>query len=82
MAKLSTSFGAQLYRFRSTSRRGSGKFNRDAVRFYTIARGSALECAAILDALEVTTVFNEADLKQGRDLLERIVSMLTGLIKP
>ena len=25
---------------------GSGKFNRDAVRFYTIARGSALECAA------------------------------------
>ena len=61
---------------------GSGKFNRDAVRFYTIARGSALECAAILDALEVTTVFNEADLKQGRDLLERIVSMLTGLIKP
>ena len=61
---------------------GSGRFNRDAVRFYTIARGSALECAAILDALEVTTVFNEADLKQGRDLLERIVSMLTGLIKP
>src|SRR5581483_8761426 len=61
---------------------GSGKFNRDAVRFYTIARGSALECAAILAALEVTTVFNEADLKQARDLLERIVSMLTGLIKP
>jgi len=61
---------------------GTGKFNRDAVRFYTIARGSALECAAILDALEVTTVFNEADLKQARDLLERIVSMLTGLIKP
>ena len=61
---------------------GSGKFNRDAVRFYTIARGSALECAAILDALEVTTVFNQADLQQARDLLERIVSMLTGLIKP
>ena len=24
--------------------------HRDAVRFYTIARGSAFECAAILDA--------------------------------
>ena len=61
---------------------GSGKFNRDAVRFYTIARGSALECAAILDALEVMAVFDDANLKQARDLLERIVSMLTGLIKP
>ena len=61
---------------------GSGKFNRDAVRFYTIARGSALECAAILDALEAMTVFDEANLKEGRDLLERIVSMLTGLIRP
>ena len=61
---------------------GSGKFSRDAVRFYTIARGSALECAAILDALEVMAVFDEANLKQPRDLLERIVSMLTGLIKP
>jgi hypothetical protein len=27
-------------------------------------------------------VFDEANLKQPRDLLERIVSMLTGLIKP
>jgi len=61
---------------------GSGKFNRDAVRFYTIARGSALECAAILDALEAMALFHEANLKQARDLLERVVSMLTGLIKP
>ena len=30
---------------------GSGKFNKDARRFYAIARGSALECAAIYDAL-------------------------------
>jgi len=27
-------------------------------------------------------LFNEANLKQARDLLERVVSMLTGLIKP
>ena len=61
---------------------GSGKFSRDAVRFYTIARGSALECAAVLDALEAMTMFSQADLDQARELLERVVSMLTGLIRP
>jgi hypothetical protein len=35
----------------------------------------------MLDALEVMAVFDEANLKRARDLLERIVSMLTGLIK-
>jgi four helix bundle protein len=61
---------------------GSGKFTRDAVRYYSIARGSALECAAILDALESMAVFDEANLKHPREILERIVSMLTGLIRP
>jgi four helix bundle protein len=61
---------------------GSGKFGRDAVRFYAIARGSALECAAILDALQVLGVFEQSGLKEARLLLERVVSMLTGLIRP
>ena len=61
---------------------GSGRFNQDAVRFYTIARGSALECAAILDALEAMGVFDETAIGDARELLERIVSMLTGLIRP
>ena len=61
---------------------GSGKFSRDAVRFYAIARGSALECAAVLDALAAMGVFEEEDLRAARELLERIVSMLTGLIRP
>jgi four helix bundle protein len=60
---------------------GSGKFSRDAVRFYTIARGSALECAAILDALETIGAVDENDLKDAREILERVVSMLTGLIR-
>ena len=60
---------------------GSGKFSRDAVRFYTIARGSALECAAILDALETMGVLEEAALRDAREILERAVSMLTGLIR-
>ena len=61
---------------------GSGKFSRDSVRFYAIARGSALECAAVFDALAAMGVFEEEDLRAARELLERIVSMLTGLIRP
>lgn len=60
---------------------GSGKFNREAARFYTIARGSALECAAILDAFEVMNLSPEPNLRNSRELLERIVSMLTKLIR-
>jgi four helix bundle protein len=61
---------------------GSGKFSKDAQRFYAIARGSALECAAILDALQAMAVLDEDALTKARDLLERVVSMLTGLIRP
>ena len=60
---------------------GSGKFNKDAARFYAIARGSALECAAILDALEAMDVLDHSTLGTARELLERVVSMLTGLIR-
>ena len=56
---------------------GSGKFGRDGRRFYGIARGSALECAAILDAMEVLGVSSSEDLESDRKLLERIVAMLS-----
>jgi len=58
---------------------GSGKTEHDAARFYTIARGSALECAAILDALEALGVVDTEGLYASRELLERVVSMLTKL---
>ena len=61
---------------------GSGKFGPDARRFYAIARGSALECAAILDAFEVLKVVTFSDLAPGRDLLDRIVAKLTVLLRP
>ena len=60
---------------------GSGKFSRDARRFYTVARGSALECAAILDALACLGLLEDDDLAQGRAFLERAVATLTGLIR-
>jgi four helix bundle protein len=56
---------------------GSGKTERDARRFYSFARGSALECAAILDSCGSLGLFPEADLNEALALLERIVSMLT-----
>ena len=56
---------------------GSGKPSRDASRFHGIARGSALECAAVLDALEALGLATATDLVVSRELLERIVSMLT-----
>jgi len=60
---------------------GSGKFSRDARRFYMVARGSALECAAILDALSSLGLLEDKDLAQGRAFLERVVATLTGLIR-
>jgi four helix bundle protein len=56
---------------------GSGKEGRDAARFYRIARGSALECAAVLDAMQSLGLVDGAAIEEERELLERIVSMLT-----
>src|SRR5688572_29459623 len=58
---------------------GSGKFDKDERRYFGIARGSALECAAIVDVFEALGAATEAELAQPRVLLERIVSMLTRL---
>ena len=51
----------------------------DRRRFFEIARGSALECAAIQDTLEVCEVLDGSESKDGKAMLIRIVSMLTKL---
>ena len=56
---------------------GSGKEGRDSGRFYAIARGSALECAAVLDAMEALGLIVGTEVVEERELIERIVSMLT-----
>lgn len=48
----------------------------DRARFYDIARGSAHECGAILDASRVLDFVDEPTFVQGKTLLHRIVSML------
>jgi four helix bundle protein len=61
---------------------GNGKFTPpDRCRFFDIARGSALECAAALDLLASQGRCPLPEVAPGKDRLRRIVSMLVGLIK-
>ena len=61
---------------------GTGKYtSKDKCRYYDIARGSALECAACLDVLIKRKMITKEICEQGKNLLQEIVSMLTGLIK-
>jgi four helix bundle protein len=53
----------------------------DAARTYAIARGSAMECAAVLDALLVLEALDEQAHRRSAALLERIVAMLTKLCR-
>jgi len=61
---------------------GAGRVSdADAARHYGIARGSAMECAAITDALQALGALDEAQYRVTSELLERIVSMLTKLAR-
>jgi len=61
---------------------GNGKFtDSDRCRFFDIARGSALECAAALDVIVAKKRATMTDVAEGRELLIDIVSLLVGLIR-
>lgn len=61
---------------------GNGKFTgRDKCRYFDIARGSALECAASLDIMFRKDIIKYEELSFGKNILKEIVSMLIGLIK-
>jgi four helix bundle protein len=61
---------------------GNGKQSlNDKSRFFEIARGSALECAAMHDVLFVCNGLNRELSCDGKQKLFRIVSMLTRLIQ-
>jgi four helix bundle protein len=51
----------------------------DKAHFYAIARGSAMECAAIVDVVRSLGLAPIATCKEARWLLVRIVQMLTKL---
>jgi four helix bundle protein len=61
---------------------GNGKFSaKDRARFFEMARGSALECAACLDVLLVRKLAGEEQVLPSRESLARIVQMLIGLLR-
>lgn len=60
---------------------GNGKSSfKDRKRFFEVSRGSAFECAACLDILFSMKVLNQDQLSSGKQLLHRIVSMLSRMI--
>src|SRR6266478_10052889 len=61
---------------------GNGKYApKDRCRFFDIAHGSALECAAGLDALVAKDKLTPEKIRPGKESLQRIFRMLMGLIK-
>lgn len=61
---------------------GCGKVSAaDRGRFLQIAGGSARECGAILDILGRCEVIDLETVREGKDLLIRIVAMLTRMIE-
>jgi four helix bundle protein len=61
---------------------GAGRTTEaDGARHYAIARGSAMECAAIIDALHVLGLANGEEHGEAVELLGRMVAMLTKLCR-
>ena len=60
---------------------GAGEYSRkDKARFYRMSLRSATECAALLDVCRRLKVLEEQLFFAGRDLLVRIVAMLTKMV--
>jgi four helix bundle protein len=59
---------------------GNGKATAgDRRRYFEIARGSALECGAVQDVLQVCGALTAEDNEKAKAMLDRIVAMLTRL---
>ena len=62
---------------------GSGKSTGpDQRRFYSIARGSAMECAAIIDACCALTLVEQPRAQEADQLLLAAVRMLSKMCRP
>jgi four helix bundle protein len=61
---------------------GSGKTSGpDQRRFYSIARGSAMECAAIIDACRALALGEQAQAQEADQLLLSVVRMLSKMCR-
>ncbi len=61
---------------------GAGEYSSsEKIRFYRMAKRSATECAGILDICQRLKIITESYYSKGRELLIRIVAMLTKMAK-
>ena len=61
---------------------GAGKVSRpDSAKFFAIARGSALECGAILDSCRALDLIETSEIDKGKAVLIGIASMLSKLCR-
>ena len=61
---------------------GAGEFSpAEKARFYHMAKRSATECAAIFDVCQRLKVVEAPTYGSGRELLLRIVAMLTKMAR-
>jgi four helix bundle protein len=61
---------------------GAGKSSdKDRSRFHAIARGSAMECGAILDIVHLQDLPEPKTLIEAKSLLVRMVSMLSKMCR-
>lgn len=61
---------------------GAGEYAaNEKIRFYRMARRSATECASIFDVCRHLQLIDEARSSKGRELLIRIVAMLTKMAR-
>jgi len=58
---------------------GSGRAGRDQARHYAIARGSAFECLAVLDLLDLEAA--PPSIGEARTVLLRMMAVLTALVR-
>ena len=57
---------------------GSGKTSeREKLRFYSIARGSTMECAAILDVLLCSGAISNSQAQQLKSLMSEMAGILS-----
>ena len=61
---------------------GAGKPTvADRSRYHGIARGSAMECAALLDVCTIAGYVAEPQAREGKQLIVRIVAMLSKMCR-
>src|SRR5947199_4744293 len=61
---------------------GNAKFSHaDRARFFEIARGSAVECAACLDVLVARKLATEEQVRSSKERLVSVTQMLMGLLR-